>query len=470
MSWDAVMSRLRGAFPLGGVAPEVRNVLEANRGAERWAIACSGGADSVFLACWIKACFSTQSAVLLYFNHRTRGEAHRGESDRVRALADALGYGFAEGSRVVEGGADEDSLRRDRFAFLVGATPGKILLLGQQVDDVAESLLMRLGRGSGTEGLAAPRPAHQPADGVWRVRPLLGVTADAIREFLRREGVDFCEDVSNQSSAYLRNRIRAAVMPELRAVFGDRDVVAGMLRSHRLIVEDAGGWECWGEWALSKGMDGGDFDEARLSMPCPRALRRRLLHRWWEKVAGAVFPGSPALVETILDAAEEGGERVFAVGTGLWVRIEGGRWKLERQHKKERRNWSVVISGGGGVALPEGGYLAVEWWPAGSLPDAPRVLETDCRKEAWIDAARIGGRLVVVRNWREGDRFRPIGAPGTRKLQDWFTDRKWEQEARHRTPVVTDSGETVLWVPGFAPADEARIREGTERVLRLTYQ
>jgi len=469
---EAVIGRLREAFPLGEVAAEVRDILERNRGEAPWALACSGGPDSVFLACWVRAFFERQPAVLLYFDHGTRGDAHRTEAALVRALADDLGYDFVVGTRPEGRDRDEASLRRDRFEFLVGATPGKLLLLGQQADDVAETLIMRLGRGSGIEGLAAPRGVHHPGDGIWRVRPLLGVRALAIRSFLEHEGIDVCEDASNQSGDYLRNRVRATLMPALRKVFSERDPIGGLLRSHRLLGEDAEGWQEWVECSMHKAAHGEELRFADLPSPCPRALRRRLLYRWWAEAAGEAFAGSADLVELILDAsasAQANEEQVFAVTSRLCLRVERGRWTLARANPPRERTFAVSIHGSGGVALAGGRYLGVDWWPLGRMPGDEQVRAADGQIEAWLDADRIHSRRLMIRCWRFGDRFRPLGAPGMRKLQDWFTDRKWSTTARHEVPVVTDAIDQVLWVPGFAPAHVARIREGTERVLHLTY-
>ena len=77
---------------------------------------------------------------------------------------------------------------------------------------------------------------------------------------------------------------------------------------------------------------------------------------------------------------------------------------------------------------------------------------------------------LQVRGWLPGDRFKPMGAPGSKKLKDWFIDRQIPKMERNQLPVVTIAESKIVWVPGLPPAEESRITNQTIQALRLTYQ
>ena len=93
-----------------------------------------------------------------------------------------------------------------------------------------------------------------------------------------------------------------------------------------------------------------------------------------------------------------------------------------------------------------------------------------------VDASREAilrfpwGASLAVRSCQPGDRFRPLGAPGSKKLKDWFIDRHIPRKERKQVPVVTTTDGEVVWVPGFPPAESLKIDGQTKQALRLTYR
>jgi tRNA(Ile)-lysidine synthase len=93
----------------------------------------------------------------------------------------------------------------------------------------------------------------------------------------------------------------------------------------------------------------------------------------------------------------------------------------------------------------------------------------DERREALLDADSLESP-VTVRTWLPGDRYAPLGAPGSRKLQDLFTDRKVPATSRRRLPVILSGGCQITWCPGLPPAESCRVTSETSTVLRLTFE
>ncbi|MEY4940273.1 MAG: tRNA(Ile)-lysidine synthase [Verrucomicrobiota bacterium] len=245
---------------------------------EPWGIAFSGGADSLALLLVLWAHFPSRRGqfVALHFDHRLRGKESRADAAFSRRVCTGLKIAFRKGSWLgAPKAASEADAREARMGFL--EKHASVLWFGHQLDDVAETMLMRLARGSGAGGLAAPRPIQTSADGVTRLRPLLTLRKGEIQSALQAATIPWREDSSNLAGDYFRNRIRQAVVPAWNAA-AQRDAVAGAARSRELLEEDDTALECWLD-----GLGAMQSDRAlnlRLLVDKPRALIRRAVHRW----------------------------------------------------------------------------------------------------------------------------------------------------------------------------------------------
>ena len=120
--------------------------------------------------------------------------------------------------------------------------------------------------------------------------------------------------------------------------------------------------------------------------------------------------------------------------------------------------------------LPEGGCLARPAKnPSPECLSAVIAGKTNPNEEAFLSSEAIPEGKLTVRKRCPGDRFHPLGAPGQRKLKEIFIDQKIPSRLRDALPVVLSSKGTILWVPGFPPAEQAKVKAASERVIRLTY-
>jgi tRNA(Ile)-lysidine synthase len=269
--------------------PGVRVWIDARPPRERLAIALSGGADSVALLLLLWAHFPARRArlIALHFDHRLRGRASVADARFCVSLCRALGVDLVAGrwdeAPRDSSAASESEARAARIQFFTTTLRRRrvaALCTGHHRDDVAETVLMRLGRGSGTAGLSAPRPVHpQPALGRTHLRPLLNLDKAALLAALRAAGARWREDASNESAAFLRNRIREEVVPAWRAAADQgRDALAGLALSRELLEEDDAALDIWAERATRINARGG-LALAPLK-DLPRAVLRRVVHRW----------------------------------------------------------------------------------------------------------------------------------------------------------------------------------------------
>lgn len=220
--------------------------------------------------------------LVLHFDHGVRGAASRADERFCRTLASELKCTYrAERRAGARGHASEAALREARLTFFDAAMErvgSRALWLGHQADDVAETLLMRIARGSGAAGLAAPRPVQRMNDGSVRVRPLIAIGRDDLRAQLEAAGGTWREDESNRAGAYFRNRIRAGVVPVWRRAVTDRDALIGACLSRELLEEDDEALHAWLS-EIKPLTRGGGLDLTALEGK-PRALWRRAIHAW----------------------------------------------------------------------------------------------------------------------------------------------------------------------------------------------
>jgi tRNA(Ile)-lysidine synthase len=216
----------------------------------------------------------------------------------------------------------EEEARAARFAFFDRAmrrAGARALWLGHHQNDIAETMLMRLARGSGTTGLAAPRPVQCVEDRV-HLRPLLTLKKAELFATLRAAGVRWREDRTNAGEGYFRNRIRCRVLPAWQQAAG-RDAVAGAALARELLEEDDAALEGWLD-ALRPMRKGRSLDLTRLAGR-PRALLRRALRRWLlaQPLAGDL---SRQGFEDLLAAAAAGRMTRRSLGRKGFAVIRGG--------------------------------------------------------------------------------------------------------------------------------------------------
>jgi len=128
---------------------------------------------------------------------------------------------------------------------------------------------------------------------------------------------------------------------------------------------------------------------------------------------------------------------------------------------------AVVLADGVAVTLPDGlALLARQIVFDAGLKRRVLTGEVDCAREVFL--SNVGFPLAAG-PWQPGDRFRPLGAPGSSKLQDLFVNRKIPADRRSTLPVVRAADGEILWVPGFPPAEMAKVTDQTAAGVQLTY-
>lgn len=427
----------------------------------------SGGADSTALLSLLAAGELGERAVgVLHVDHMLREES-AADAEFVAALCEKLdvpcrvvrydvgAYAEAEGLNV------EDAGRRVRYRFAeeeldarAGAGGGRIAV-AHTLDDQAETFLMRVVTGAGAGGLAGIPPVRGRI-----VRPLLDARRADVVAYLRGLGRTWREDATNADTSRLRARIRHDVVPRLAEL--DPGFHATLARSLGILAE---------ENELLAGMADGFADafaeeregEVSLDLALMRTLTRPMARRVVRTALLRAFPDASRLEAAHIDALVDGVAadrfaRDLPFGLRAWS--EYGRMFLSRQPGEAPSVAPALLDIPGTADLGEAGVLTAE-------EARPEALSGEA-SSAIFDADRIRGTLTVD-GLREGDRMRPLGMAGTKKLSDLLTDAKVPRRQRPGIPVVRD-GEDVVWLAGVRQSDDHRVTEQTVRAVRITWR
>ena len=338
-NWRDVALRLAANVSRGKLHPAVVQWADDGTAFARrpWAVAFSGGADSLalLLLLWAHWPERRDRLVALHFNHRLRGRESAGDAAFCRRVCASLGVAFiTESWTGATKGASEAEARAARFAFFERALSRRraaALWFGHQQDDIAETAFMRLARGSGTAGLAAPRPVQAMSVRRVHLRPLLTFKKAEIVAALQAVGAVWREDASNVTGDYFRNRIRNEVLPGWLVASGERDALAGAALSRERLEEDDTALESWVD-ALAPLDRSGRLD-VRVLAAKPRAVVRRALHRWLVAQADTGDLSRQGF-ELLLAAVEQGETTRFSLGRNGFAVIRKGSLFFEKTSRR----------------------------------------------------------------------------------------------------------------------------------------
>jgi len=458
-------------------------------------VAVSGGADSLCLAGTLAA-LRAQGApeapgeiIVAHLNHGLRGDEGREDAAWVEAFAREHGLRFIGATVNVavlarrERRSLEDAARRARYGFLrrVAAEAGAArICVGHTRDDQAETVLLHFLRGAGLAGLAGMAPRAGDI-----ARPLLDLTRAETLAYCEARGWRPREDSSNADSRFARNRVRYELLPILERYNSNlRETLA---RNAALIGEDDGYLD-----ALTAALESDSHvqraqDTIRLPLDWlraqPLALRRRLLLRASSELGGedaSLAARHIGQLDTLLDSQRTG--KSLNLPGRLRAILDYDALTLTRapvQKENDVAGHEYALPAPGCVEAQELGWRVRAWIVEGSpglestaLPDLPALGRVGTpadleRAEArvYLDADAAGTDLLV-RAWRPGDRFRPLGMAQEKKLQDFFADVKIPRALRGRIPLIFNERH-LLWIGGQRIDDRARLTPTTRRVLAL---
>jgi tRNA(Ile)-lysidine synthase len=382
----------------------------------------SGGADSTLL---VHALVRLGHPVsVLHVAHALRGADSELDAVAVRALADELGVPYIRVEGALADGSDLERRARDlRRAAADGAAEGRTIATGHTRDDRVETILYRLAT---SPGMAAFR-ALPPSDGAGRVRPLLELGRDEVREALASAGIAWRDDRANEDRRFARVRVRCDLLPVFRSLHPTAD--ANLLRTAAQLVDQS---DLLGEAAGALLVEDGAALDAAAAAAAPPELARAAIRR----LAGPPSPPAACLDRAVDLCRSRAGTRRVPLGQG---RVAERRYGLVR-----------VATDAPAMTPPESAPLSVSGrTPFGSLA-------VNCRPVAdGLDPALAAS--ARVRAVRPGEHLDGRRATIARML----LEARVPKPLREVYPVIEIDGRLAC-LPGVAVAAYARASPGLE--------
>lgn len=444
--------------------------------------ALSGGMDSVVLLHaaldWKKRRLPGARLVAAHLNHRLRGEDADGDQKFCRDVCTALGVELMVRAVDVFSVARERRLgieecgRLARYRFfhdLCVELSGRnaLVLTGHHADDQAETILMHLRRGAHRRGLSGMREYAElpvPPDLVLRVgRPLLTLVRQRLAAYAFSHRLKWREDETNQDPSYTRNRIRHRIIPALENLlpgFTERLIVRAESIA-RKEEEMAGKGRRLAE-GLSRRENGGRF--FRLSTEAFDDPERLIyaLRFIVEEEMGNLLPYG-AVLSSLSELAKLGrtGEALSLPGRLLARREQDGLFFYFPEAEAEETE--VILPDPPFDIVVNGLSVSASWLPTSGIPPEADMLNPEVE---WFNPAAIRWPLRL-RPPKPGERFRPLGAPGARKIQDILVDVKSPRRKRGMSRVLADHA-GAIWLWPYRLANRVRLTGVITKALRVS--
>ncbi|MCG2815326.1 MAG: tRNA lysidine(34) synthetase TilS [Acidobacteriota bacterium] len=431
-------------------------------------IAFSGGMDSSALTSLFLEIKEEWDLTLhlAHFNHKLRNNADSDE-DHVRRQAERFELPVYVGSEDVRSYAAarhlniEEAARLLRYRFLeqtVEKIKARRVATAHTESDQAETFLMRLFRGSGRRGLAGVYPV---VDDLF-IRPLLFVDRTAVESYISEKKLFICVDESNSDRRYLRNRIRLDLIPFLQNTYDPQVIThlaqtANLLREEEELLHET--MEREASISIQRVSGRLTLDAVRLAS-LPRGLTRRVVREYIKRLQGHLRRITYADIEKVMDL--EPGKKAHLKKDLILARDEGliFAYKIPVAVPPYHYTWN----GGDPLCIKEIGLRFTAHVRSGIAK--PHLFE-DSRR-VFLDRDRLDFPLTV-RNRRDGDRYRPLGAPGSRKVKEIFRTRGISPADRDLYPVFESGGE-IAWIYGLPVAEKFKIRADTRSALLITLE
>ena len=438
-------------------------------------IAVSGGADSMALLYGLHELQQELNWHLhvVHLNHCLR-ENSSDDAVYVHRHAEGLGLPYSGHITDVKTLAEkwklsiESAGRKARYQLYdtvcadIGASK---VALGHHKDDIAETVLMNLIRGGGSDGLKGIACFREGK----YIRPLSTFTRQEIASYLKSINLIPKDDPTNTDTYYLRNRIRHELLPLLKSNYNP-NITEGLNRTAAVVGEES---------TLLDGLTEQAFKHCLLTesqstcialnretfLQNHIVIQRRILRHSVSQVFGTSRDFSFDHVKSILEiATSEKPNARISLPNGIQFRRAYEKLYFEEE-TKQTKNYEYPLTIPGRTSIEElnseinsriRNFTDIE---LSSIPNG--------KYEAMLDFCKIKPPLQV-RNRRIGDRFQPHGMHGTKKIKDYFIDLKVPNSQRDRIPMVV-CGKEILWVVGFTTNEQYKIQRETHLCLHLQY-
>ena len=459
---------------------KIKNIIYSRRmitPGDKVLIALSGGSDSVALLSILKV-LSKDLRINLsvaHFNHLARGEESHRDAKFVEDLCRQwqIPAFFSEKNikneqKILKQSFQETArtLRYQFFKETLELIQGDKVALGHTADDQAETTLMNLTRGSGLKGISGIPPVRQEI-----IRPLIDIRRQELIDYLESMSIKFCTDSTNNSTVYLRNRVRLDFIPYLEKNYNSKIVTRLSEMSHLIRDDEELLSELTREWFEKLSFNKKLKNSISFPLELVQILNIGLQKRIWlsaiEFIKGDLRSIESSHIKKMIEASQKNSVgKLFQIPGFIEVVFSSSSFTVRTKKIKENlpsfSGFSKLVSVPGETLLEELGVSL----NSRIIQRENLDIKNKRQNEEFFDFEVTRGK-IQCRLFNFGDRFTPLGMTGSKKVKSFFIDKKIPKNERNRIPILTNAKNDIIWIYGHRICHDFRVTEQTQKVLAI---
>ena len=418
-------------------------------------VAVSYGPDSMALLNILKNKFGYSSIVCAHVHHN-----HRKESDiealNLKSFCDRnnIIFEMMKIENYTDGKFTEEDARYKRYAFfesLLKKYGSKYLFTAHHGDDLTETVLMRLVRGSSIKGYGGI-PLISEREDYQIIRPLLFITKSEIIDYCNKNKIDYATDISNNSDYYTRNRYRKYILPKLKEE--NKNVHRKILKFSLMLNENEDYFNRIVNKVYSKVLKSNSINLEELKKEDPLIVKRVIMRYMFDYYKDDIKKINDAHVNEILKAINDSKPNI-EIKLPNKINLIKSYDSIYFDKEKAYNSYCFLFNG----------YL--------SLPNNYCITKIEDTSDKSNFTIRLNSKEVklplYVRNKRDGDIIEILNLGGKKKIKDIFIDEKIPKQIRKNYPLLIDSNGNILWIPGIKKSKYDRSKNGNYDII-LKYQ
>lgn len=435
-------------------------------------VGVSGGPDSMaLLYLLIEAKKQIDfNLIIAHVNHGVRGNEALEDELFVQRKAKELGIPFYSKTTDMiaygkeKGISSEEAGRELRYGFfreILDKYGGGKIAVAHNMNDQAETLLMRIMRGTGIDGLGGMEFITHDI-----IRPILNISRNKIEKYIEERNIETVLDKTNLLPIYTRNKIRLELIPYIEDNFNP-SIIESLWRLSQISSIDSKFLEEYSDkkynLILKSEMENYIILDKELFRRQDISIQQRIIRKSTEKLRGKLQGLTEQHISSVVDLFNFGDTgKTINLPDGIIAKTDYNNLIIEKGKIDVPKEYSYKLDIGNNY-FPSVGYnFNIKVLPREEIQDIKSN-----KNLRFFDYDEVKGNLVL-RNRRNGDRFIPYGMNGSKKLKDYFIDEKISRDLRDKIPVIADS-EHILWVVGYRTSNLYMVKNNTKRVLVIQY-
>ncbi|MDR7855679.1 tRNA lysidine(34) synthetase TilS [Tissierella sp.] len=446
------------------------NLIKEN---ENIVVGVSGGPDSMALLYVLMDIRTSINFNLLiaHVNHGVRGEDAKNDQLFVEDIAKELNIPYyAKDVNMIEYGKEkgissEEAGRELRYGFfreILQALGGGKIAVAHNMNDQGETLLMRIMRGTGIDGLKGMEFINQDI-----IRPILGIDRKEIEEYIEKNGIRTVLDKTNLMPIYSRNKVRLELIPYIQDNFNP-NIINTLWRMSKIAAIDSNFLESYSEKRFNIMVKNQDKHCIILNRDMflseDKSIQQRIIRISILKINDSLHGISENQISSALNifSMSETGKEVH-MSNNIVAKTSYGDLIIERYKEKINNKYFYELKLSEINSCEDIGYS----FNLGVFSVDHNFVMDKNKFTRYFDFDKILGK-IAVRSRLNGDKFTPFGMAGTKKLKDYFIDEKVPKELRDSIPIIVDE-ENILWLVGYRTNENYKLTKDTKNVLVISY-